>query len=121
MEHASDFTGRRRVRPTPYLLLVPATLALGAMLGFPLVRLVTMALQDFGLAQQFGEKAPWVGLRNFEDILGDDEFWAVLQRTVVFCLVNVALTMLIGMGVALLLKRLGRRMRLLTMLGLMLA
>jgi N,N'-diacetylchitobiose transport system permease protein len=112
---------RRRVPAMPYLLLVPAVVALAAMLGFPLVRLGTLALQEFGMRQQFGAAAPWVGLRNFRDILGDDEFWSVLRRTVVFCAVNVALTMVIGMAVALLLKRLGRRMRLLTMTGLMLA
>ena len=45
----------------------------------------------------------------------------MLRRTVLFCAVNVALTMILGMAVALLLKRLGSKMRLLTMLGLMLA
>jgi N,N'-diacetylchitobiose transport system permease protein len=105
----------------PYILLVPATAALATMLGFPVVRLVTLALQDFGLQQQFGARAPWVGLDNFRDVFGDPEFWAVLRRTVVFCLVNVALTMVLGMAVAVLLRRLGRRMRLLAMLGLMLA
>ena len=105
----------------PYILLLPAIAALGLMLGFPLIRLATLALQDFSLKQQFGAPAEWVGLRNFGDILGDPEFWTILKRTVVFCAVNVVLTMVIGMAVALLLKRLGRRMRLLTMVGLMLA
>jgi N,N'-diacetylchitobiose transport system permease protein len=105
----------------PYILLLPAIAALGLMLGFPLIRLATLALQDFSLKQQFGAPAEWVGLRNFGDILGDPEFWTILKRTVLFCAVNVVLTMVIGMAVALLLKRLGRRMRLLTMLGLMLA
>jgi ABC-type sugar transport system permease subunit len=35
---------RRRVKPLPYLLLLPALVALAAMLGFPLVRLVTLSL-----------------------------------------------------------------------------
>src|SRR5687767_5766970 len=122
MEHAHGTRARRRrVRPMPYVLIVPAIAALGLMLAFPLVRLGTLALQDFGLKQQFGAPAEWVGIRNFREILGDSEFWSVLRRTVLFCAVNVALTMVIGMAVALLLKRLGRRMRLLTMIGLMLA
>jgi N,N'-diacetylchitobiose transport system permease protein len=122
MEHVDGFPlRRRRVRPMPYLLLTPAVLALALMLGYPLVRLLTLSLQNFGLKQQFGAAADWVGLRNFRKILSDDEFWSVLKRTVVFCAVNVALTMVIGMAVALLMQRLGKKMRLLTLVGLMLA
>src|SRR5215510_2644335 len=83
MEQIDDIdVRRRRPRPLPYLLLVPALAALVLMLGFPLVRLVTLSLQDFGLKQQFGAPAEWVGFKNFHKILTDDEFWAVLKRTV---------------------------------------
>jgi len=112
---------RRRPRPLPYLLLLPALLALVLMLGFPLIRLVTLSLQDFGLKQQFGAPAEWVGLKNFREILSDDQFWQVLRRTIVFCAVNVMLTMVLGLAIAMLLNRLGKWMRLLTMTGLMLA
>ena len=122
MEHADGITPRRRrVRPLPYVLLLPAVAALVLMLGYPIVRLFTLALQNFGLKQQFGAAADWVGLRNFRTIFHDPEFWAVLRRTLVFCVVNVVLTIALGMAIALLLKRLGTKMRLLTMLGLMLA
>jgi N,N'-diacetylchitobiose transport system permease protein len=122
MEHADGITPRRRrVRPLPYLLLLPAVAALVLMLGYPIVRLFTLALQNFGLKQQFGAAADWVGLRNFRTIVHDPEFWAVLRRTLLFCAVNVVLTIALGMAIALLLKRLGSKMRLLAMLGLMLA
>jgi N,N'-diacetylchitobiose transport system permease protein len=122
MEHADGIVARRRrVRPLPYLLLLPATAALVLMLGYPIVRLVTLSLQKFGLKQQFGAAAEWVGLKNFRTILGDPEFWTVLRRTVLFCAVNVVLTMVLGLAIAVLLHRLGRKMRLLTMIGLMLA
>jgi N,N'-diacetylchitobiose transport system permease protein len=122
MEHVDGITPRRRrVRPLPYVLLLPAVAALALMLGYPIVRLLTLSLQKFGLKQQFGAAADWVGLKNFRTILHDAEFWAVLRRTVLFCAVNVVLTMVLGMAIALLLKRLGTRMRLLTMIGLMLA
>lgn len=119
---AAGRTGRRRHgRPLPYLLLVPALVVLGTMLGFPLVRLVTLSLQKFGLKQQFGEPAPYVGARNYRTVLQDSEFWAVLWRTVVFCAVNVTLTMVLGLLVALLLRILGNKMRLAVTVGLMLA
>ena len=41
MEHVDGITPRRRrVRPLPYALLLPAIAALGLMLGYPIVRLV---------------------------------------------------------------------------------
>lgn len=91
------------------------------MLGYPLVRLVVMAFQDYGLAQQFGTPAPWVGVANFAEILGDSYFWTVLGRTVVFCFANVALTMGVGVALALLLTKLGTFVRGLLTVGLLLA
>lgn len=113
---------RRRRRPVlPYLLLTPAVVILAAMLGYPLYRLGVLSLQDFGLPQVFGQPAEWVGLDNYATILRDGYFWTVLWRTVLFCLVNVALTMVIGFAVALLLNQLGWKMRLLVSTSLILA
>jgi N,N'-diacetylchitobiose transport system permease protein len=105
----------------PVLLLLPAVAVLGLMLGYPLVRLVTMSFQEFGLRQQFGTPAPWVGLDNFREIVGDAYFWEVLLRTVIFCFVNVALTMVIGGALALLMTKLSNVVRGLLSVGLMLA
>jgi len=106
-----DAGGRRRPSALPYALLLPSVAVLVIMLGYPLVRLVTLALQEYGLRQVFGQPAPWVGLDNFRTILGEDYFWTVLWRTLAFCFANVALTMVLGVLVALLLQALGRGMR----------
>ena len=107
----SPFGPRRRRRLLPVALLVPALGALGVGLAYPLYRLAIMSTQDYGLRQQFGQPPESVGLDNFGDILGDSYFWEVLRRSLVFCLVTVALTMLLGTLTALLLGRLGRGMR----------
>ena len=86
----------------PYALLVPALVALGVGLGYPLVRLAVMSTQEFGMAQQFGAPAPYVGGDNFAEIFGDPVFWAVLRRSLLFCAVNVVLTMGLGTLLALL-------------------
>jgi N,N'-diacetylchitobiose transport system permease protein len=96
----------------PYGLMAPALLALGVGLAYPLYRLVVMSTQRYGLRQQFGTEAPeFVGLDNFGDIFGDTYFWEVLRRSLVFCLVNVTLTMVLGTALAVLLSQLGRVMR----------
>jgi len=105
----------------PYVLVLPAIIVLGAMLGYPLVRLGTMSLQEYGLPQVFGKPAPWVGFANFRAILEDSYFWTVLWRTLIFCFVNVALTMVLGVLIALLLEALGKRMRLFVSASLIIA
>ena len=103
---------RRRSSSLPYVLVLPSIVVLGMMLGYPLVRLVTMSLQEYGLPQVFGQPAAWVGLDNFRAILEDKYFWTVLWRTLIFCFANVALTMVLGVLIALLLEALGKGMRL---------
>lgn len=101
--------GRKRTRGgtgVPWLLLAPCLLILLLVLGYPLVRLVTLSFQKFGQPQLWGFKDPEsVGFGNFSKILGDSEFWTVVLRTAVFAFSAVVLTMVIGMLVALLLQR----------------
>src|SRR3954447_26366329 len=69
---------RRRRTLTPDGLLLPATVVLGLVLGYPLVKLVLLSVHRYGLAQQFGRPAPFVGLDNYRKVLADPQFWAVL-------------------------------------------
>ena len=62
--------------------MLPAAALLVLALGYPLVRLVVLSLQEFGLAQQFGRPPEWVGLGNFRELIGDSYFWRVVLRTV---------------------------------------
>ena len=80
------------------------------MLGFPLVRLVTLSLQKFGLKQQFGAAADWVGLDNFrDDPVTTTSSGRCCAARVVFCAVNVGADHAFGMAIALLLNGSGRR------------
>ena len=112
----------RRLRPlVPYALLAPALLVLAAILGFPLYRLVSLSFQQYGLKELFAGRGTWIGLRNYQDILTDGFFWTVVARTVLFAAVCVGLTMGLGTLVALLLRNLGRPMRVLVTAGLVAA
>jgi N,N'-diacetylchitobiose transport system permease protein len=110
-----------RGTPLPYVLLVPAVLALAVALGYPLVRQVVLSLQDYGLAQQFGRPPEWVGAENYRRLVADGYLWQVTLRSIAFCLVNAALTMAIGVGLALLMRHMSRGVRLLVQTGLLLA
>jgi N,N'-diacetylchitobiose transport system permease protein len=103
------------------MLLVPATVVLAAVIGWPLLQLFVMSFQEFGRAQVFGAPAPFVGLDNYLTILGDRQFWNVLLRSFLFCLVCVVATMALGTLIALMMMRLGRFFRLLVSVGMLLA
>ncbi|MGW4978687.1 carbohydrate ABC transporter permease [Streptomyces mirabilis] len=90
----------------PWALLAPCLLILALVMGYPLVRLVTLSFQKFGQSQLWGfQPAESVGFDNFGKVLGDSEFWAVVVRTIVFAVGSVVFTMVIGMLIALLLQR----------------
>lgn len=90
----------------PWALLAPCLLILALVMGYPLVRLVTLSFQKFGQSQLWGfQPAESVGFDNFSKVLGDSEFWTVVVRTIVFAAGAVVFTMVLGMLIALLLQR----------------
>ncbi|HZI97114.1 MAG TPA: sugar ABC transporter permease [Actinomycetales bacterium] len=105
----------------PQGLLAPAIGVLALALAYPLGRQVLMSLQEYGLAQQFGEPAEWVGLANYRALVTDSYLWGVVARSVAFCLVNAAVTMALGVAVAVLLTTVSKVVRLITQIGLLLA
>ncbi|MGY1651963.1 carbohydrate ABC transporter permease [Geodermatophilus sp. SYSU D01119] len=110
-----------RARLNPYLLLVPALVPIAVGLGYPLVRQFLLSFQEYGLAQQFGRPAEWVGLRNYTELLSDPYVWGVIGRSVAFCLVNAGLTMAVGVGLAVLMSKVGRAARITLQVGMLLA
>ncbi|MBO3084605.1 carbohydrate ABC transporter permease [Cellulomonas fengjieae] len=118
---AVAFPRRRRRKLGVYGLLVPAAVLMGVALGYPLVRQFVISFQDYGLRQQFGQPAEWVGLKNYTDLLSDPYVWAVIGRSIAFCLVNAAVTMLIGVGFAVLMSRISRAPRITLQVALLLA
>ncbi|WP_326738660.1 sugar ABC transporter permease [Streptomyces sp. NBC_00464] len=104
---------RKKGELLPYFLILPAIVAIAAVYLYPLGKTVIMSFQDMGRRELWsGEPAPWVGLDQFTNILGDSEFWWVTFRTVVFMAICVTLTMGIGLLIALLMRRLSNWVRL---------
>jgi N,N'-diacetylchitobiose transport system permease protein len=93
---------------------------IGAILGYPLYKLVTLSFQQYGLPELIQRKGTWVGFDNYESVLRDSIFWETLLRTVIFTVANVALTMVLGTLIALLLVRVSTWVRVLLTAGLVL-
>lgn len=112
---------RRRGVRTPYALVVPAVLVLLLGMGYPLVWQVVTSMQEFGLQQQFGKPAPFVGLENFIELATDPQLWAVVARSLAFCVVTAGVTLVIGTGLALLMSGIAKGPRLTLQIALLLA
>jgi N,N'-diacetylchitobiose transport system permease protein len=104
----------------PYLLVLPVVAVMAAILGYPIYYLVRLSLQKYDLASLITHQGTYAGLYNFRLVLHDTVFWHTLLRTIVFTAVNVSLTMVLGMLIALLLVRVSTWVRLLLTAGLVL-
>ncbi|GAA0820775.1 carbohydrate ABC transporter permease [Streptosporangium amethystogenes subsp. fukuiense] len=104
----------------PYLLIAPTLAGTAYLLLYPLVRSVVISFQHFRTGELIRGGAAFVGLDNYARVLGGAEFWAVVRRTLLWTAVNVVLIMVVSTVVALMIARLGRRMRLAVMGGLVL-
>ena len=95
----------------PYLLLLPSAVAIGLLLIWPAIQIAIYSFQNYGLPQVTGAEATsWTGLGNFRLVLADPEFWSSLRISVLFAVIVVPLTLIIGTLVGLLLNRLGPKM-----------
>ncbi len=112
---------RRRFDGAPLALLLPALIMLVVFIGWPLLQLIIMSFQKYGREQIFGAPPSFVGLDNYVRVLADPEFWTVLGRSVALCVVSVAATMILGVGIAVMMRALGAVMRTVVSIGLLLA
>ncbi|TQL01030.1 carbohydrate ABC transporter permease [Cellulomonas sp. SLBN-39] len=108
-------------RLLPWLLLAPSLAALLVVTGYPLVRMLWLSVHEYERAQLMGVPAEFVGLENYTSTLTDARFWDVTARSFGLMLTCVVATITVGTLVALLLVRLGRVMRLVLSVGLLLA
>ncbi len=112
---------RRLGRLAPYALIIPAIAILVFSLGYPMVWQLVTSTQSFGLAQQFGQPPEFVGLENYVTVFTSPETWAVVLRSVAFCLVNAAVTVVIGVLAALLMNAVGTAARLTLQIAMLVA
>lgn len=111
---------RKRFR-APYILILPAVAVLAIGMGYPIAWQLVTSLKEFGLAQQFGQPADFVGLSNYTALLSDSSFWGVVLRSLGFCFLTAALTLVIGLALALLMQRVSPWARLTLQISLLLA
>jgi len=112
---------RKRRSKAPYWLIGPSILILIVGTGYPTVWQLVTSFKEFGLKQQFGQPAPFVGLENYVSLLTDRGFWGVIGRSLAFCGAAATITLLIGLGLAVLMQQITTFARLTLQISLLLA
>jgi N,N'-diacetylchitobiose transport system permease protein len=97
---------RKKKNRLPLILIVPALVLLVAALGYPIGWQVVTSFKQYGLMQQFGAPAPFVGLDNYVALVTDPYLWTVVVRSIVFCVVTAVVTVAIGGAMAVLMNAL---------------
>lgn len=92
--------GWRAARLTPWLLLLPVAVSLGAVSVFPIFEGLRLSLTNTSLVTQ---EHDFVGLQNYRMLIADPLFWNAWRHTMVFTVVSTLAETLIGLVMALLL------------------
>ena len=83
------------------LLVFPSVILVILVYGYPAVYAVIQSLHNGNLVQT----GPYVALQNYWTDVHNHVFWQAVRFTVVFCVVGVFGSWLVGLGLALLLRK----------------
>lgn len=94
----------RSPRATPYLLLLPAIIVILGVVLVPLLVSFWTSFTGYNLTKP-ATLFQFVGFRNYQRLLGNEDFWWAFGRTIVFITITLNLEMLLGLGLALLVNK----------------
>jgi multiple sugar transport system permease protein len=95
-------------RTLKWLFLLPSVAILAFLAIYPFVQGIWMSFHEWPLA---ADTRAWVGLANYQALIGSDRFLGSARATVVFTGVSVTLELIIGVGLALYLRSLSSNWR----------
>ena len=97
-------TGRRRKEALQgWMLLVPALAIMLVFTVYPVFRSVYLSLFKY----RMGKVPEYIALENYTYLFGNSTFWKVMRNTLVFALITVIPSMILGLCLALLVNRRG--------------
>ena len=97
-----------RSRYTKFVLLAPAVLVLFATTTYPILFALVTSFRDWRLSRGPRPRA-WVGFDNYARVLTDDAFHNSVRVTLIFTVLSVTLSLVLGLAIAMLLHKKGWR------------
>jgi multiple sugar transport system permease protein len=112
-EAAKEATGRRRRAPLSegaraerrlgYMLCAPAVIVMIAVVAYPVGYAIYLSLERYNL--ELPQDKGFVGLANYGAVLSSPYWWQALKVTVIITVFSVAITLVLGMMLAMVLHR----------------
>ena len=94
----------RSPRAIPYLLLLPAIVVILAVVLVPLLVSFWTSFTAYNLTKP-ATLFQFVGLRNYQRLMVNPEFWWAFGRTLLFVTIALNVEMILGLGLALLINK----------------
>ncbi len=91
-------------RTIAWIFVAPTILILLAINIFPLIWTIYLSFTNFRVNRPNNE-VEWVGLKNYQRILGDSDVWMTMQATAHFLIWTIVLQVLIGFVLAYLINK----------------
>lgn len=92
-------------RVAQVLFLAPAVIYMVAFFGYPVVKNVAMAFQEYTTSTFYTGEAPWVGFANYSEVVSSPVFSKAMLNTVLFTVGSIAGQFTIGLALALFFRR----------------
>lgn len=84
----------------PWLFLLPALLALGLYLAYPVVETLRLSLTERTTLPDGTTAYTWVGTKNYQQMMNESKFWEALRNNALWLLVVPALATAFGLMAA---------------------
>ena len=95
--------GAKAERRLGWLLCAPAVIVMVGVTGYPIVYAVWLSLERYNLA--LPQQVKFIGLANYGAVLSSSYWWTALWVTLVITVFSVAITLVLGMLLAMLMHR----------------
>jgi multiple sugar transport system permease protein len=95
--------GARAERRLGWLLCAPAVIVMLAVTGYPIIYAIWLSLERYNL--ELPQAIKFVGFANYGAVLSSPYWWQALKVTVIITVFSVAITLVLGMLLALLMYR----------------
>jgi multiple sugar transport system permease protein len=95
--------GARAERRLGWLLCAPAVIVMIAVTGYPVIYAIFLSLERYNL--EYPQLVKFIGFSNYAAVLSSSYWWEALEVTLVITVFSVAITLVLGMLLALLMHR----------------
>ena len=95
--------GARAERRLGWMLCAPAVIVMLAVTGYPLIYAIFLSFERYNL--EVPQAIKFVGLSNYAAVLSSPYWWQALKVTVIITVISVAVTLVLGMLLAMVMHR----------------